>query len=146
MRPKGEKLFLPSDFDNSFVEPIDDTDMDTLVNGIIDYFLARQKLSVDANKMQLINNRYRIKEYIKRHFSEQGSKCSDYELAQYLLFYVQAAQMFDDINSVRNELQTFKHTFQYSFSKELSTSVDICLTFFELYSGIKIDEDSNSVH
>lgn len=146
VRPKSDKLLLPSDFDNSFVEPIDDSNTDTLVNGIVDYFLARQKLSVNINKMQLINNRYRIKEYIKRHFSEQGSKCSDYELAQYLLFYVQAAQMFDDINPVRNELETFKHAFQYNFSKELSTSVDICLTFFELYSGIEIDEASNSAY
>ena len=82
----NEDLMLPSDFDNSFVEPIDDTDTDTLVEGIVNYFLARQKLSVNTNKMYLINNRYLIKEYIKRHFSEQGSKCSDYELVQYLLF------------------------------------------------------------
>lgn len=142
VRPKNETLLLPSDFDNSFVEPIDDNDSETLVNGIVEYFLARQKLSVNTNKMQLINNRYQIREYIKRHFSEQGSKCSDYELAQYLLFYVQAAQMFDDVSTVRNELMAFKQTYQYNFSAELSTSVDICLTFFDLYSGIKIDENN----
>lgn len=140
VRPASEDLTLPSDFDNSFVEPIDDSDSDALVNGIVEYFLTRQKLSVNTNKMYLINNRYLIKEYIKRHFSEQGSKCSDYELAQYLLFYTQAAQMFDDVNSVRNELLAFKQAYQYNFSAELTISVDICLTFFELYSGIQIDE------
>lgn len=146
VRPKNEVLTLPSDFDNSFVEPIDDVNADALVNGIVDYFLARQKLSVNSNKMRLINNRYLIKDYIKRQFSDQGSKCSDYELAQYLLFYIQAAQMFDDISSVRNELQAFKHAYQYNFSKELSTSVDICLTFFELYSNIQIDAESNNAY
>ena len=146
VRPASEQLLLPSDFDNSFVEPIDDGDAETLVKGIVDYFLARQKLSVNVNKMQLINNRYLIKEYIKRHFSEQGSKCSDYELAQYLLFYVQAAQMFDDVNTVRSELQAFKQTYQYNFSRELSASVDICLTFFELYSNINIDAQTNSAY
>lgn len=144
VRPKNEVLVLPSDFDNSFVEPIDDCDKETLVNGIIDYFLTRQKLSVNTNKMQLINNRYKIKDYIKRHFSEQGSKCSDYELAQYLLFYVQAAQMFNDIDSIRNELLSFKQAYQFNFSAELSASVDICLTFFDLYSSIKIDENNGA--
>lgn len=144
VRPKHEELLLPSDFDNSFVEPMDDDDADSLVNCIVNYFLARQKLSVNTNKMRLINNRYLIKEYIKRHFSEQGSKCSDYELAQYLLFYIQAAQMFDDIGTVRNELQAFKQSYQYNFSKELSISVDICLAFFELYSNIQIDSNNNA--
>ena len=139
VRPKGELLRLPSDFDNSFVGPVEDSDIETLVSGIVDYFLARQKLSVNTNKMQLINNRYQIREYIKRHFSDQGSRCSDYELAQYLLFYIQAAQMFDDINAARNELLAFKQEYQYNFSAELSASVDICLTFFDLYSNIKID-------
>lgn len=142
VRPKGELLRLPSDFDNSFVEPVEDSDIETLVSGIVDYFLARQKLSVNTNKMQLINNRYQIREYIKRHFSDQGSRCSDYELAQYLLFYIQAAQMFDDINAARNELLAFKQEYQYNFSAELSASVDICLTFFDLYSNIKIDANN----
>lgn len=139
----NEKLSLPSDFDNSFVEPIDDSNPEVLVNGIVDYFLARQKLSVNTNKMYLINNRYLIKEFIKRHFSEQGSKCSDYELAQYLLFYAQAASMFNDVNAVRNELQLFKHAYQYNFSAELSISVDLCLTYFELYSGIEINSNNS---
>ena len=142
VRLAHEQLSLPSDFDNSFVEPIDDSDPEGLVNGIVEYFLARQKLSVNTNKMYLINNRYLIKEYIRRHFSEQGSQCSDYELAQYLLFYTQAAQMFNDVNAVRNELQAFKQAYQYNFSTELRISVDICLTFFDLYSGIQIDENN----
>lgn len=136
----NEVLLLPSDFDNSFVEPIDDSNTEVLVNGIVDYFLARQKLSVNTNKMYLINNRYLIKDFIKRHFSDQGSKCSDYELAQYLLFYTQAAQMFNDVKAVRNELQSFKQIYQYNFSNELTISIDICLTFFDLYEGIKIDD------
>ena len=138
----NEELSLPSDFDNAFVESIDGSSDEIFVNGIVDYFLARQKLSVNTNKMYLINNRYLIKDFIKRHFSEQGSKCSDYELAQYLLFYTQAAQMFDDVNAVRNELLTFKQSYQYNFSTELTISVDICLTFFDLYSGIKIDNNT----
>lgn len=140
----NEDLALPSDFDNSFVEPIDDSSPEALVEGIVNYFLARQKLSVNTNKMYLINNRYQIKEYIKRHFSEQGSKCSDYELAQYLLFYTQAAQMFDDVKAVQRELQAFKQTYQYNFSNELTISVDICLTFFDLYSNICIDRNNTA--
>ena len=137
VRRASEQITLPSDFDSAFVEAIDDSDEEKFVGGIVRYFLNRQKLSVNTNKMYLIDNRYIIKGYMQSHFSEQGSKCSDYELAQYLLFYMQAANMFGDVKKVQDEIIAFKAKNQHSFSTELAFAVNISLAYFELVLNIK---------
>ncbi len=152
VRRASEQITLPSDFDSAFVEAIDDTDEEKFIGGIVRYFLDRQKLSVNTNKMYLIDNRYIIRGFIQTHFSEQGSKCSDYELAQYLLFYMQAANMFGDVKKVQDEILAFKAANQHNFSAELAFSVNISLAFFELVLNIKNGEngtlyiDKNAYH
>lgn len=141
VKKADEHVTLPSDFDNSFVEPIACEDDEQFVNGILDYFFTRQKMSINENKMLLINNRYRMHDYIQRHFSEQGSKCSDYELAQYILFYMQAAQMFGDERKVCREIKQFKDDYHSYFSDELSIAVNVCISYFELTMNILTRED-----
>ena len=68
VKRSDESVILPSDFDNSFVESIDDgNDDDLFAQRIVDYFMSRQKLSVNTNKMFLINNRYIMHDYIESH-------------------------------------------------------------------------------
>jgi hypothetical protein len=142
VRRSSEQVVLPSDFDNSFVEPIDCGSSDTeFANGIISYFFNRQKMSINENKMLLINNRYKMHDYIQSQFSEQGSKCSDYELAQYILFYMQAGHMFGDERKVYKEIKTFKDDYHTYFSDELAVAVNICITFFEMIMNIQMRED-----
>lgn len=141
IRRASEQITLPSDFDSAFVEPIDDSDEETFIGGIVRYFLDRQKLSVNTNKMYLIDNRYIIKGMMQSHFSEQGSKCSDYELAQYLLFYMQAANMFGDVKKVQDEMLAFKSANQHIFSTELAFAVNISLAYFELILNIRNGEN-----
>lgn len=142
VKKKGEDVVLPSDFDNSFLESVDcEGDDDKFVDGIIKYFFERQRMSITVNKMMLINNRYLIHDYIQSHFSEQGSKCSDYELAQYVLFYMQAGYMFGDEKKVRNELKKFKDDYHAYFSDELSIAVNMAITFFDMLLSIKPTDD-----
>ena len=136
-----EQVVLPSDFDNSFVEPIKCGDDETFVNEIISYFFKRQKMSINVNKMMLINNRYKMHDYIQSHYSEQGSKCSDYELAQYILFYMQAGHMFGDERKTYREIKHFKDQYHQYFSDELSVAVNISLSFYEMIMNIQLRED-----
>ena len=136
----NEQIVLPSDFDNSFVEPICAENEDVFIDGIVKYFLGRQKMSIEVNKMMLINNRYRIHDILQSHYSEVGSRCSDYELAQYVLFYMQAAQMFGDGKDVQRELQEFKKNHYHEFSSELALAIDIALNFFDLSDDIRLAE------
>ncbi len=127
-----EQITLPSDFDNSFVEGITaDTD-EEYVKGIVEYFLRRQKLSVDTNKMYLINNRYLIHEMLQTHYSEIGSKCSDYELAQYVLFYGQSGVMYQDDAKVLEELQEFKKNHYSELSPELQQAINISTALLDV--------------
>ncbi len=148
VKRKNEDVVLPSDFDNSFVQSIEDTkeDLSDFANGIVDYFIGRQKMSVNENKMYLIDNRYLIHDKIVSHYSEKGSKCSDYELAQYLLFYMQAAHMFGDEANVYEELLDFKNKHKFEFSTELTIAVNMCLSFFEMVTNIKVDEKTSEVY
>lgn len=144
VRRESERVVLPSDFDNSFVEPIKNSESDEkFVEGILEYFMNRQKMSINENKMMLINNRYKIHEYIQRHFSEQGSKCSDYELAQYILFYMQAGHMFGDTVTSREEMVKFKNAYHSYFSEELAIAVNMCITFYDMVLNIKSDENGD---
>lgn len=142
-----EEVVLPSDFDNSFIKNIDDQSEDiSFAEGIVDYFIGRQKMSINENKMFLINNRYQIHDKIVSHYSESGSKCSDYELAQYMLFYMQASHMFGDEKKTQKEILRFKQLHNYEFSNELSLAVNMCLSFFDLVTNIKLNEKANDVY
>ncbi len=143
VRRASEEIALPSDFDNSFVEPIFDDGLDEkeLAASIVDYFMRRQKMDIPENKMYLINNRYLIHDKITSHYSDNGSKCSDYELAQYLLFYMQAAHMFGDEKKVYDELFEFKNRNQQNFSRELSLAVNMTVSFLSMVSQIKMTDD-----
>lgn len=142
-----EEVVLPSDFDNSFIETItEDRDEKSFAEGIVRYFISRQKMSINENKMYLINNRYLIHDKIISHYSEIGSKCSDYELAQYILYYMQAAHMFGDEKKIQKEILEFKQSHSLEFSAELSLAVNMSLSFFDMVTNIKLDAITSEVY
>lgn len=136
VKKKSETIELPSDFDNSFVEGLDDKTQDTFAEEICHYFLNRQKMTLTVNKFELINNRYEIHEMLNKHYSDDGSKCSDYELAQYVLFYMLASQMFHDADRILDELEKFKILHFSSFSKELSLSLEFSIALLSMVVSI----------
>ena len=145
VKKKEDPIVLPSDFDNSFIEAITGDGNDAFAAGIVEYFLKRQKMSVTENKMLLINNRYRIRDMLKSHFSESGSRCSDYELAQYILFYMQSAYLFGDERSIKQELLDFKQAHFSEIVGELSTAIDIGVSYLDIAVHFKtVEKDGQS--
>ena len=136
VRKIDEKIVLPSDFDNSFVKGLAADNDDVFARNIVDYFMSRQKLSVETNKMWIINNRHIVHEMIQAHYSDMGSKCSDYELAQYILFYMQAAVMFQDDSKILNELKNFKKRYGNEFSEELNESVNLSIALLDVQTNL----------
>ena len=128
----GERIELPSDFDNAFVTGITATNDKEFADRIVDYFLERQKLSIVTDKMELITNRHKMHDNIQAHYSDAGSRCSDYELAQYILFYMQAAVMFQDDSKVLDELIDFKKRNKTKFSKEISQAIAISIALLRI--------------
>jgi len=147
VKRNSDTIVLPSDFDNAFVDPINcDDSPDDFAKGIVEYFMARQKMSVNENKMFLIDNRYLIHEKISCHYSESGSKCSDYELAQYVLYYIQAAMMFEDVPRIYEEILEFKRKHAFNFSHELEIAVNVVLAFAELLAAVKEYPENHDVY
>lgn len=142
VKRRGDKIELPSDFDNSFVKGLDAEDDDLFSRNIVTYFLSRQKLSVETNKMWIINNRHIVHEMIQAHYSDLGSKCSDYELAQYVLFYMQASVMFQDDNKTLNELISFKKRYGNEFSEELSEAVNLSIALLDVQVCLKNNSET----
>ena len=142
VKKRRETVVLPSDFDNSFIEALEADNDDDYAESIVNYFMGRQKLSVDTNKMYLINNRYMIHEMIQAHYSETGSKCSDYELAQYILFYMQASVMYQDEPKILEELTQFKRYHNNEFSAELHNAVNLSIAFLEVQSNLRNDQEA----
>lgn len=101
-------------------------------------------MSITENKMFLINNRYLMHDLINSHYSSAGSKCSDYELAQYVLFYMQAARLFGDEERVCNEMVSFREKHGFEFSYELRLAVNLCITYLRYVLRIEIDADSGN--
>ena len=141
VKQHGEKIELPSDFDNSFVEEIHADDKESFAQKIVEFFIARQKLSVFTDKMELISQRYKMHDLIQAHYSESGSKCSDYELAQYILFYMQAAVMFQDDDKILDELLELKKRYNSKFSKEINQAVLISISLLKIQSGLISEND-----
>lgn len=141
VKRKSENIQLPSDFDNSFVEDISAEDDDAYAENIVSYFMKRQKLSIETNKMFLINNRHIIHEMLQAHYSEAGSRCSDYELAQYVLFYMQAAVMYQDDAKVLDELISFKKAHNAEFSTELNEAVNLSISMLQVQTGLQTKDD-----
>jgi|GEM_PF-1491428 len=139
-----DEIKMPSDFDNSFIEGLNDESEEAFVNDVVKYFSERQKLAVEENKMSLIGRRYKMKEFIESHYSSGGAHCSDYELAQYMLFYMSAAQIFGEEEKVMTELFEFKKQYQSKFSLELMMSVNECYYFLKMLTCRK--SENNEVY
>lgn len=147
VRRINDNIILPTDCNNHFIEPIENSDSDDdFAREIVNYFIRRQKLSVDENKMNLINHRYKIHDMINKHYSQEGSKCSDYELAQYILFYMQAAHMFGDEKRILEELSGFYRYHNHEFSTELSLAVNMGISFLNMVIGIKMKSEDCDVY
>jgi len=141
VKKSGEQILLPSDFDNSFVHEVQGGNDEEIARNIVSYFISRQKLSIDTNKMYLINNRHKIHDKIQVHYSELGSSCSDYELAQYILFYMQASVMYQDEAKVLDELVSFKRDHNAEFSAEVTKAVNISISLLEIQKNLIVEND-----
>ncbi len=146
VRRRSDEIRLPSDLDNAFIEPLDDETEEIFVDSIVKYFFKRQKMTVEKNKMELINNRHNIRNLINSHYSKEGSRCSDYELAQYVLFYVQAAHMFRDEQEVLEELRRFNHDHYSRFSRELGLSVKFSIAYLKMTTELLKNDGEGEVY
>ena len=78
---------IPSDLLGAWAHHIETAgkSQEEIVKIITDSFLSNQKMQVIRNKMSLVNDWYSLNDTILSHFDSPS--CSDFEMAQYLIFY-----------------------------------------------------------
>ncbi len=149
VKQKNEVLNIPTDIENFFIEPVCDFieidgenifNEDIFAKGIVDYFLKRQQLTIGGSKMELISDYNKLLRFI------QGKdKCSTYELAQYVLYFMQSAYLFDEVDEALKELDQMCCHLGGVVQNELAVAVDICRAYFGLVNNIKVVENTDKL-
>ena len=127
---------IPSDIKGCWAKYLSSKDLsnDELASHITDSFLKAQTVIIPENKMDIIFNWYDYKQIIRTYLDSPQK--SNFELAQYLLFYVQAVYFFEDYEESTNQLQKLKEQ-DHSFSYELQCSIDYALLTINFYNTIR---------
>ena len=131
---------IPSDLRGAWATHLSRSDYskDSLSEIILDDFLNKQDILVPENKMGIVNSWYNTSHEIDIHFTNPGY--SDYELAQYVLFYVQASYMFDFVETAYSKLHNLlKHVNPESHA--LFNAVSLALVSLELFGKTRRNGD-----
>lgn len=117
---------IPSDLVGMWAEHMETYDLsnDEIAKRIVSLFLKRQMNEITENKMMVIDKWYKIENEIANH--NKDPQCSDFELAQYLLFYSHAAYIFDFSDAAFSQVRSLCE-YDSLESEELSIAINIAL-------------------
>lgn len=129
---------IPSDVQGIWADFYKTEDYEDVAKAIADKFLSDQKYIIPEEKMAVVNNYYGLKDLLL-HYTETP-KCSEYELAQYMLFFAIASYMHANEKEALACLQEFTKKL-YNPGKELALAASMSICYIETLSCIqKTDE------
>lgn len=99
----SEDKTIPSDIKGIWASFFNTAESDDIAAEIAEKFFSNQKNIIPEDKMSVVNSYYSIKEKIQRY--SESPHCSEYEFAQYILFFSQAAYMFGNEKDASCELK-----------------------------------------
>lgn len=123
---------IPSDIRGIWADFLQSDDKDIDVSqSIIKEFINRQYQIIKEDKINIFIDWYYYKNIIKCFATEP--QCTSFELAQYLLFYMQAVYFnkdYDETNNIINKLLETNHLFNI----ELQSSLKFCKITLQFYN------------
>ena len=114
---------------------------DSLAKQIVSLFLKNQRTIIPEEKMGIIDSYYSIKEKIFRY--PESPYCSEYEFAQYVLFFSLAAYMFRCEKDSRNALAELMTKLTVR-SNELDCAISAALCYLDIFS--EIQRETNTLY
>lgn len=133
-----EERDIPSDIRGAWATHTVSKDKQKVVDEIVKGFLADQKHIISEDKMVVVNDYYNKKEMMLQYSTRPF--CSEYELAQYVLFYSQAAYMFHNENEGVACLEHLAQSIHRpSFELEKAISAGIC--YLRMLLAIQKEDD-----
>lgn len=126
---------IPSDLCGIWAEHLISTDKSniSLAREIVEIFMCSHHETITEDKMDIILRWYEYKNLLKNHL--ETPKYSDFEMAQYILFYIQAVFFFDDYHESLYILENIKEN-SINFSYELRCSVNCAILILRFYQKI----------
>ncbi|MBQ9945503.1 MAG: nucleotide-binding protein [Clostridia bacterium] len=125
---------IPSDIQGIWADYYNTKNCTDVAKTITEKFLSDQKYIIPEDKMSVVNNYYGIKDLLL-HYTE-SPKCSEYELAQYILFFAIASYMHTNEKEALACLQDFTKRL-YNPSKELALAASLAICYIETLSCIQ---------
>lgn len=128
---------IPSDIEGIWAESLSAADDTELAGKVVESFLRDQKNVIKENKMEIISSYYD-----KRHeFYMYGSRpfCSEYELAQHVLFFSQAAYIMNDIHEALACLQQLALS-RRETGNELEQALHFGQQYLNIFLNVSTDE------
>ena len=125
---------IPSDLEGIWAEHLFNVDNEQIDERVVEKFLANQKKVFIGNKMSIINTYYEKRSafecYADRPF------CSEYELAQHVVFFSQAAYMFNDVREGLEHLRRLEQRLS-SIGPELMQSLRFAVAYLSFLQNIR---------
>ena len=127
---------IPSDIKGIWANFYQSDEADDISAKLIEDFLANQKNIIPDEKMSVIDSFYGIREKIRRY--PYSPHCSEYEFAQYILFFAQAAYMFDSVEYALGELKDLIRKLN-NVEAELDYAIRSGICYLEMLAFIQKD-------
>jgi len=96
---------IPSDIKGIWANYFHSEDHPDMASDIVDEYVSNQKTIIPDDKMKVIDSYYKLKDEIDSYTKEPRD--SEYEFAQKILMFSQAAYMFDGINDSIDRVKKF---------------------------------------
>lgn len=109
---------------------------------VVQLFLNNQKNTIEENKMELIGSWYSLDTLISKHFSEP--QYSDYEMAQYLLFYAVSSGLLGIFSRMKDNIVLLKKNVSED-SIELFNVLNLAETMYEVDQNKKLHDNKSYI-
>ena len=119
--------------------------IDDMAHEIAEVFLNNQTQIKKSNKFKLLNNHYFVEYEMKRHFNNPAM--SDYDLAIYMLIYIQSAFCYQEQNDIKLKFEQFKNKMieESVTSMELDWVTNYAIQTLTLYCTTIPDEENGNM-
>ena len=127
---------IPSDLLGAWAEHINTSSKseDEIVELIVSSFLSDQKMQIIENKMDLVNDWHRINNMVINHC--KTPVCSDFEMAQYLLFYAVSSGFMNIFQEMKEPLSVLRRNVDER-SDELFNTYRLANVIYEAGCSVK---------
>lgn len=129
---------IPSDLQGIWARHLNTKDYPDIAQEIIKEFLINQRNIIPENKMAIIDSYHSLKEKLRKY--PEAPHCSEYELAQYVLFFSQGAYMFDNEREGLTVLQELIKNLP-SPAEELDLAIRFAICYLKVFTSWQRQND-----